>query len=67
MNLKDAWKRYSVGDRVTDEELDAMIVEAEAAMTYLCNRLPEYTLAVKDTALTLAQLKSYQRARKERP
>ncbi len=67
MNLKDAWKRYSVGDHVTDEELDAMIVEAEAAMAYLHNRLPEYTLVVKDTALTLAQLKSYQRVRKERP
>lgn len=64
MDLKGAWVKLRDGDAITDNELTAMIAQAEAAMPYLRSR-PDYGLACKDTAVTLDSLKGYQTARKE--
>ena len=62
MNLREAWEKSARGDRVSDEELAAMIQQMDAAMPYLSER-PGYDLAVKDTAITLANMRSLQRTR----
>lgn len=63
MDLKAAWDKFSVGDSISDEELDGMIKQTEAALPYLIAR-SEYTLARRDAAITLNRLQSYQQARK---
>jgi hypothetical protein len=59
-NLKGAWKKLRLGERVSDEELDGMVEQVEAALPYLTQSQDS---ALEDTLRTLIALKGYQVSR----
>lgn len=56
---KEVWEAVGRGEKVSDDDLEALIVEAEAALPYISNRGPEYRLIQKDTLQMLRILKDY--------
>jgi hypothetical protein len=64
--MNEAWEKFGRGDGLTDEELDAMIAQTEAALPYLFARGRDFFLARKETILNLDRLKDFRKWRKER-
>jgi len=62
--MKSAWAKLRSGDHLTDDELDAMIKQAEAAKVYLADRLPEFYLAWKETVMDLNRMHDWRASRK---
>lgn len=56
---REAWEAISRGEKVSDDTLEQLISEAEAALPYLNHRGPEYRLVQRDTHQLLQTLKGY--------
>lgn len=65
MNLKVAWEKFRKGDPILDDELEALIQNAEDGIEFLINRQETGGVLFK-TRMDLETLRGYQRARRDR-
>jgi len=63
-NLRNAWSRYERGEHVSDEEIKAMIREAESALPYLLNRVG-YRVALTSTVHDINVLRGFLEERQD--
>jgi hypothetical protein len=63
IDMTKAWQAFRDGDPISDEELIAMMLEAETALHYLEHRGEAFSLATSRTRLDLESLQDFARAR----
>jgi hypothetical protein len=63
IDLTKAWQVFRDGGPISDEELIAMMLEAENALRYLEHRGESFSLATFKTRLDLESLRGFARAR----
>jgi hypothetical protein len=63
VNRQEVWKKFETADIFSDEELNLLLQEVEAALPYLEHRMPHTSLATIDAWRTLDRLRDIKRAR----
>jgi len=63
VNMESVWKRFYIGDHITDDELDCAINENEIMLEMLHSKGPSLGVVTKVLAQELASLRSYKWSR----
>jgi hypothetical protein len=62
--LRNSWVKFKMGEHLSDKEILCLTQQAENALPYLQDRLPDFFLPWKETITDLTRLYAYERARR---
>ena len=63
--VRTLWEAFDRGDSLSDRELQTLITQADAALSYLSDRGPTFGLAHTKTYMDLLKMRQWMQARKD--